>query len=109
MAVGALRLLAGLEVKVDLDLVADDETAGFEGDVPGQAVVLAVELEVGAVADDLVAPGRPAAAVVLGLEGDRSGDVADGQVAGDTHVAAGERLDPGRAEGDRRPLLGVEE
>jgi hypothetical protein len=46
---------------------------------------------------------------VLEVDADRAGDVADREVTGQAVPVVAERLDVGRAEGDRRVGLGVEE
>src|SRR5437879_6401996 len=71
-----------LEVDLDLDVVAEQETTRLEPLVPGQVEVLAVQLRLGGEADPAIAPGILALAVEAGVERDLlrlpvDGDVAD--------------------------------
>src|SRR5437764_11060998 len=70
----------GLDGQFDAGRLADEESAGFEGHVPGEAEVLAIDLGGGAEADALVAHGGGAATVEVDLQGDGLGDAVHGQV-----------------------------
>ena len=74
------RLLDGLDLQADLDLVPDQDAAGLERGVPVQAEVLAVERRPGAEPGHGEAVRALVRAQVLALERDRAGDAADGQI-----------------------------
>src|SRR2546423_3656475 len=94
---------------LDGDLLADDDAAGLEGLVPGEAEALPVELGLGREPDAHAAPGIGGTALERQLERHRPGDALDGEVALD-HVVALPRL-PHRPAlvGHGRPGLDVEE
>src|SRR4051812_37233188 len=96
------------DVELELDLVGDEDAAGLERGVPGQAPVLAVQRGAALEADAQVAEG--VARRAGGLEDDREGLglALDRQVAGDDPVVAvaGDR---GGDEGDLLVVVGVEE
>src|SRR5207244_2325823 len=70
----------GLHRQFDARRLADEEAAGLQGDVPGEAEVFAVDLGGRAEADALVAHGGSAAAVEVDLQGDGLGGAVYGQV-----------------------------
>src|SRR5690606_39851537 len=74
-------LLDGLDLEAQLDVVADQEAAALERDVPGQAEVLAGDLAGGGEAGAEHAVGAVGRAVVLDGQLDRAGDAVDRQVA----------------------------
>src|SRR5690349_23477848 len=76
------------EVELELDLLRDEHATGLEGGVPGEAEVLAVDLRGALEADPDVAEGVLGRAGLLEDDGQRPGDVADGEVAGDGPVRA---------------------
>src|SRR5688500_12903608 len=88
-----LVLLDGLDVELDLDLVADQEATRLQRDVPGQSEVLPVDRRGRLEADDLLAPGVHALADELRVEHDRTGDAADRQLAADPGTVGALRLD----------------
>src|SRR4051812_12072550 len=96
------------DVELELDLVGDEDAAGLERGVPGQAPVLAVQRGAALEADPQVAEG--VARRAGGLEDDREGLglALDRQVAGDDPVVAvaGDR---GGDEGDLLVVVCVEE
>src|SRR5688500_14942002 len=96
------------DVELELDLVGDEDAAGLERGVPGEAPVLAVDGDLALEAHAGVAERVDGRAGLLELDGDRLRHVLDGEVAGDVPAVTG-ALDLGRGEGDRRELLGVEE
>src|SRR5215216_2946561 len=102
-------LLDGLDLELEADLLAHQDTAALERGVPGEAEVLAVDLGAGREAGPAAAPrvGRPT--VVLDVESDRPGDAVDGQVAGEREVTGRAPLDPVAPELDLRVALDVEE
>ena len=102
------QALDGRDVERDLDLVADEDAAGLERGVPGQAVVLARDLERGLEAGARVAERVGRGAGELGGELDVAGHAVDGEVADDDVVVA-VRADARRGEGPDRLLLGVPE
>src|ERR1700760_3041352 len=106
-------LLGGLEHALDLEvqvhLVADHGAIGAGNDaVEADAEVLAADLALGREAGAGAAVSVRAEAVDLQAQGDRAGDVADGQVAIDVVLAA-VLADTGGLERDVRVLLDVQE
>src|SRR5437899_10714043 len=99
----------GLDSQFDTGRLADEEPAGFESDIPGQAEVLAVDLGGRAEADALVAHRGGAATVEVDLQGDGPGRAVHGQVAGEFPGVVAQWLHRGRCEGDRGVVLDVEE
>ena len=102
-APAALRTVTAadpLGVDGELDLVADDDAAGLERDVPLEAPVLAVDLGLGAEADDGVAPRRALRAEVLALRA-TTGRVTSRMVRSpyERELAVAVVVDLGRAEG----------
>src|SRR5438270_1448958 len=71
----------GLDSQFNPGRLADEESTGFESNVPGQAEVLAVDLGGGAEADALVAHRGGAATVEVDLQGDGLGGAVHGQIA----------------------------
>src|SRR5437763_17116095 len=98
----------GLDSQFDTGRLADEESAGFESHVPGEAEVLAVDLGGRAEADALVAHRGGAATVEVDLQGDEPGAAVHGQVADKLEGVAAQWLHPGRCEGDRGVVLHVE-
>src|SRR5437667_9655312 len=90
----------GLDSQFDPGRLADEESAGFESDVPGEAEVLAVDLGGRAEADALVAHRGGAATVEVDLQGDGPGGAAHGQVALELPGVVEPRSHGGRCEGD---------
>src|SRR5436190_13044958 len=106
---GALLLEHGFRVDVQPDLVAHDDAAAFEYDVPLEAPVLTADLGGRAESGALVAPRRADRAEVLELERDRPGHVLDREVADEPIGAVARVLDLGRAERRGGMVLGVAE
>src|SRR4029078_13124274 len=96
------------DVDLELDLVRDQEAAGLERGVPGQAPLLAVQGGAALEAEAGVAERGLGGAGQLEVDRDRLGDVLDGQVAGDGPVVA-VAGDLGGDEGDLGVGLDVEE
>src|SRR5947208_11318924 len=92
----------GLDGQFDTGRLADEESAGFEADVPGEAEVLAVDLGGRAEADALVAHGGGAATVEVDLERDGPGGAVHGQVTRELPGVVAQRLYRCRCERDRR-------
>src|SRR3954454_1666908 len=88
------------DLELQEDLVADQDAAGLQRGVPGDAVVLAVDahraLEPGAQVAERV--GREA--LELERDGNRLTDALDGQVAGELEAGGPGRGHAGRDEGD---------
>src|SRR5215469_1905035 len=83
-----LLSLDELHVEGDVDVLADEEAAGFEGRVPREAEVLAIDLRGGGEADAGVSPGVLARrAGSLNRKCDGPGYAADGQFASDGVLA----------------------
>src|SRR5439155_11700493 len=99
----------GLDSQFDTGRLADEESAGFQSDVPGEAEVLAVDLGGGAEADALVAHGGGAATVEVDLQGDGPGRAVHGQVTRQFPGVVAQWLHRCRCEGDRGIALDVEE
>ena len=78
----------GRDLDLEGDLVADEHPAGFEGGVPGEAPVLAVDDRGGFQAEAGVAPGSTAVPVSSTVELGGLGHVLDRQVTGDPEVAS---------------------
>src|SRR2546421_3899128 len=105
---GGLAGRDGLHGQFDADRLANEEAAGFETNVPGEAEVLAVDLGGGAEADALVAHGGGAATVEFDLEGDGPGRSVHGQIAEKLPGVVLQWLHPGRRERHRGVVLDVE-
>src|SRR4051794_21743242 len=71
------------DLELEDDLVADQDAAGLERGVPGDAVVLAADGDRAVEADALVAERVLRGALERERDGDRLRHVLDGQVAGD--------------------------
>src|SRR5438105_14806970 len=99
----------GLDSQFDAGRLADEESAGFESNVPGQAEVLAVDLGGRAEADALIAHGGGAATIEVDLEGDGLAGAVHGEIADDLPGVIAQGLHADRREGDRRVVLDVEE
>src|SRR5437763_2019573 len=89
-----------LDRELDPGRLADEESAGFESDVPGEPEVLAVDVGDGAEADALVAHRGGAATVEVDLQGDGPGGAAHGQVALELPGVVAPRPHRGRCECD---------
>ena len=74
--------------QLDLDLLADDHSARFEGDVPLQAPVLAVDLGLRGETDAGAAPRVADDAVELQVEVDRPRDTLDRELRVQHEVVA---------------------
>src|SRR5438067_11568138 len=107
---GSRRALLAYELDVELDgdVLADEEPAGLEGGVPGEAEVLAVDGGGGREPGAGAAPRIGRDAVELDVEGHRLGHAVDGEVAVERPAGA---VAPhrGRAERPLRVVLDVEE
>src|SRR5438309_7615594 len=99
----------GLDSQFDTGRLADEESAGFETDVPGEAEVLAVDLGGRAEADALVAHRGGTATVELDLERDGLGGAVHGQIADELPGVVAQWLHAGRRERGRGVVLDVEE
>src|SRR5258708_4582474 len=82
----------GLHRQFDARRLADEDAAGLQGDVPGEAEVFAVDLGGRAEADALVAHRGSAAAVEVHLEGDGLRGAVHGQVTGNLPGVVAQRL-----------------
>src|SRR5438552_17695557 len=91
----------GLDSQFDAGRLADEESAGFESDVPGEAEVLAVDLGGRAEGDALVAHRGAAAAVEVDLQGDGPGRAVHGQAAREFPRAVAQWVLRGSFEGGR--------
>src|SRR5690606_35132844 len=98
----------GLDLEVDLHLVAHQHAAGLERRVPGQAEVLPGDLGAGGEADARGAERVGRGTVELRGELDAARGAADRQVAGDDVVLA-VLADVGGDEGPLRVRLDLEE
>src|SRR5690349_11607731 len=96
------------DVELELDLLGDEDAAGLERGVPGEAPVLAVDAGAALEADAQVAERVAGRAGRLEGDRDRLGLPLDGQLTGDDPVLA-VALDLGRGEGDLLVVVGVEE
>src|SRR5207245_7461764 len=100
----------GCDVEEELDGVADEDVAGLEHPVPGEAVVRAVELPAQSKRDPFAAVGGEAGAVELAVERDRAGDALDRQLAGKREPSVVFiELQAARLEADLGVALDVEE
>src|SRR6476661_4153563 len=93
---------------VDLDVVADGQSAALEQHVPGQAEIAAIDLALRAEARSLATPRILRLPLELDVEGDLSRYVADRQVAGELELVP-VSLDTRALEPDIGVLLDVEE
>src|SRR5215213_7121829 len=75
--------LDGRDLELESDLVTDQDAAGLERDVPGDAVVLAVDDNGALEADAQVPEGVGSGALELEGNGDGVGDAPNSQVAGE--------------------------
>src|SRR5687768_1773571 len=91
-----------LDLDADLDRVADQDAAGLQRDVPGQAEVGTADARLGAEGGDRRAERIDRLAVVDHIQLDRARRAADRQVADDAQAAGPRLLDPGAGEGDPR-------
>src|SRR3712207_3960908 len=98
----------GLDLELDVDLVAAGDGAAVHRHVDVHAELLAGDLGLGAEAGAGAAVGVGAEAVELELQGDRLGDALDGQVALDGPVGA-VGADGGGPEGHLGVVAHVEE
>src|SRR6266478_813787 len=99
----------GLHRQFDARRLADEDAAGLQGDVPGEAEVFAVDLGGRAEADALVAHRGSAAAVEVDLESDGLGRAVHGQVPDNFPGVVAQGLHRGRCERDRGVALDIEE
>jgi len=99
----------GLDLELDADLAADDDTAGLDREVPGGAEVVPVDLGDGREPGPLTAPRIVAPAQVLELERDRPGDAADREVTVNPVLTLAVLGDRGAPERELREPLDVEE
>src|SRR6478752_1074700 len=83
-----LPLLNQRRLEVDLDLVADQEAAGFEGRVPGQAELLPADVGLGREARAGGAERVDGYAGEFDLQLNGLGDALDGEVARERVVLA---------------------
>src|SRR5215212_4537502 len=97
------------DLELEDDLVADEDAAGLERGVPGDAVVLAADRDRALEADALVAERVLSGALELEGHRDPVRHVLDGQVAGDLEGGLVDLADVGGDEGDLRVLLEGEE
>src|SRR5215471_4690811 len=98
-----------LALDLDLDRLADQDPAALDGDVPGHAEVLAVDLGGQGEAHDLLAPRAVPDALQVEGQLDLPGDVLDREVTDDGEPVALAAGHPGRAEGELGELLHVQE
>src|SRR3954451_22363821 len=73
--------LDGLDLEVNVDVVAEQRLVATERDVELDAVLLAADRGGGAEADTRATPGVGVGAVELHVQRDRTGDLADGERA----------------------------
>src|SRR3954471_11994337 len=106
---GILRLLDRLGVYRQVDVITHKHAARFEGHVPGEAEVLAVQLGCSMEPYDLATPGRLALAVEGRVERNLAGHVAHCQVAINNVLVIALALDACTLEGSGWPLLCVKE
>src|ERR1700730_3525498 len=97
----------GLEVDLELDIVTEQEAAGLESLVPGQVVVLSVQLGLGGEAHAAVAPWVLALATEAGVKRDLLAFAADGHITDHLEVRRGLTLDSLALEGDGRIFLDI--
>src|SRR4051794_19743749 len=102
-------VLDGRDLELQDDLVADQDTAGLQRSVPGDAVVLAADGHRALEADADVAERVGGRALELERDGDRVGDALDGQVTDQLEGRLVQLLHRGRDEGDLRVLREGEE
>src|SRR3954471_6838426 len=102
-------LLDPFGVDDELDLVADDNAAGLEREVPLEAPLFAAHFGLGAEADAGVAPRGSLRSEVLTLERDRAGHAADSEITVQDEFAVAVVFDVGRRERRVPVLFGVEE
>src|SRR4051795_6249047 len=102
-------VLDGGDLELQDDLVADQDAAGLERSVPGDAVVLAADGDRAVEADPLVAVRVLRGALELEGHRDPVRHVLDGQVAGDLEGGLVHPADVRGDEGDPRVLLEREE
>lgn len=101
--------LDGGEFDFDGDLLADEDAAGFEGHVPVEAEILAVDGGFDGQAGALHAVEVFELALIFGIEGDGLCDAVHCQVASYAVLVAAERLDVRAFEGDEWILFRVKE
>src|SRR5205823_9926563 len=103
---GASRSVTGGLDRGDLELqghlVADQDAAGLERGVPGDAVVLAVDGDRALEADPQVAERVLGRALEAERDRDRVGHALDGEVAGELERAVVDLAGAGRDERDPR-------
>src|SRR3954451_5019639 len=106
------HLLGALDsgnVELELDLLADEDAALVEREVPGQVPVATVDRRFALEADAEAAPRVHRGASELPVDGDRVGLAVDGEVADQGEDVVVDLLDLGADEGDLRVVLEVEE
>src|SRR5262245_7802645 len=106
---GRSVLLDGLDLEVELGLLADEHAAGLEGHVPGETEVLPVHLGRRREAGPAAAPGIGRPPEVLDVERDGPGYAVHGEVTLEAEPTRTLPLHPGAPEGDLRVALDVEE
>src|SRR4051794_34766440 len=92
--------LRGLHLEIDADLVADQQAARLEGDVPLETPLLAADLGAGAEAGAGTAPGIGERSEILEVERHRAGDIEDGELTVDLIAVLAGRAHGGGAERD---------
>src|SRR5690606_4100341 len=97
------------DLELDGHLFGDQDSAGFEGGIPVDAPVLAVDLGGAFEPDAGVAPRVDGGTGELDVEGDRSGLAPDGEIARYLVSIVALVLDPGRLEADLGILVHGEE
>src|SRR5512140_544073 len=103
------HLLDGLDLDLDVDLLAHHHAACLEDLVPGEAEILPVERSLRGEAGALISPRVLRAPRVLDVEDDRKPGAADRQVAGQPEAVVTQRLDLRAFEGELRVPRRVEE
>ena len=107
---GYCRLLAhGLDLDLDLDLLADEQAAGLESLVPGKPERLAVDLGGGREADTLAAPQVGDDTHEFRVEGHLTRDPVDGEIALQRPLWSRDVTEPSRLEVDGRKLVDLQE
>src|SRR3954449_4339756 len=107
---GLLRdLLHGGDVELELDLLADEDAALVEREVPGQVPVATVDRRLALEADAEAAPRVHRGAGELPVDGDRVGLAVDGEVTDQGVDVVVDLLHLGADEGDLGVVGDVEE
>src|SRR5689334_7309167 len=82
-----------LHLELDVDSIAEQDTAGLEQLIPPEPEVLPVECGLRDESDSLVAPRILGSAAVLDVERHLAGHVTDGEISDDAVVSIVELLD----------------